>query len=416
MSGMRSFDRRLACLSCTGLLAGMLLLAGCSASRQIRLSNPCGFDREGEMVAIPAGRLGRAGKLLCKGVQGRSFCLTDAAGTEVPFQLTYDGKLIFRADVPAGGESTYRLERRTGEAPVFDTVACGSHRADRLDDIAWENDLTAFRAFGPRLQASGAKSFGYDVFTKSVRFPVVDERYRLQREAHKSIHVDNGNGMDVYEVGPTLGCGTSALLHGGEIVYPWCYKEYEILDNGPLRFTVRLTYGPETVGSDTAVVETRLLSLDAGSYLNRVAVRYDGLSEPSTVAAGIVIHKENPEEAWCDAGKGILAYPDLGGSAERVHGLIFCGVVRPEGFSQVGYVTLLPDGSPIKDGATGHLLGSDPYAPGSEYVYWFGSGWTKALPAGQGGNGGVKDMDAWKDILQRAAESLRHPLVCRIEK
>lgn len=392
-------------------LAGVLsvvLSAGCTAWRQIHVSNPSGFDRMGEMVEVPVEGLGLP--------VGGAFLLQDGKGDTVPFQWTYDGKLIFQTDVPAGGKAVYRLVRAKAgaPAPVFDTVACGSHRDDRLDDIAWENDRTAFRAFGPRLQASGARSFGYDVFTKSVRYPVVDERYRLQ-PLGKSIHVDNGNGMDVYEVGPTLGCGTSALLHGGEIVYPWCYKEYEILDNGPLRFTVRLTYGPETVGSDTAVVETRLLSLDAGSYLNKVVVRYDGLSSGATAAAGIVVHKENPDEGFVDAGEGILAYPDLGGSADRRHGLIFCGVLRPGGFDRAAYVTLNPDGSPISDGATGHLLGSCAYAPGSEFTYWFGSGWTKALPAEKGGNTPVKDFEAWKAVLRDAALRIAQPLTVEVK-
>ena len=392
-------------------LAGVLsvvLSGGCTAWRQIHVSNPSGFDRLGEMVEVPVEGLGLPA--------GGAILLQDGKGDTVPFQWTYDGKLIFRTDVPAGGKAVYRLVRAKAgaPAPVFDTVACGSHRDDRLDDIAWENDRTAFRAFGPRLQASGARSFGYDVFTKSVRYPVVDERYRLQ-PLGKSIHVDNGNGMDVYEVGPTLGCGTSALLHGGEIVYPWCYKDYEILDNGPLRFTVRLTYGPETVGSDTAVVETRLLSLDAGSYLNKVVVRYDGLSTPSTVAAGIVVHKENPDEGFVDAGEGILAYPDLGGSADRRHGLIFCGVLRPGGFDRAAYVTLNPDGSPIADGATGHLLGSCAYAPGSDFTYWFGSGWTKALPAEDGGNTPVKDFEAWKAVLRDAARRIAQPLTVEVK-
>lgn len=384
-------------------VALVALGAGCSTQRRIVVSNPSDFDRLGEMVEVPVEGLGFPA--------GRMFSLKDGKGGVVPFQITYDDKLIFQADVPAGGKASYRLvSLKPGVPPaVFDTVTCGSHRDDRLDDIAWENDLSAFRAFGPRLQASGARSYGYDVFTKSVRYPVVDERYRLQPKG-KSIHVDNGNGMDVYEVGPTLGCGTSALLYDGKIVYPWCYREYEILDNGPLRFTVRLTYGPATVGNDTAVVETRLLSLDAGSYFNKVAVRYDGLSTHSTVAAGIVVHKENPGDGITDAGKGILAYPDLGGSADRVHGIIFCGVVRPGGFDRAEYVTLRPDGRPIAGGATGHLLGTCPYAPGTEFTYWFGSGWTKSLPPGEGGNGGVKDMDAWVALLEEAGVRLRSPL------
>ena len=51
-----------------------------------------------------------------------------------------------------------------------------------------------------------------------------------------SYHIDHGNGMDCYAVGPTLGGGTAALMPDSAIVYPYCYKDYEILDNGPLRF------------------------------------------------------------------------------------------------------------------------------------------------------------------------------------
>ena len=392
------------------ILTLSLLLAGCTAARRVDVENPSDFDRESEMVEVSVSSLGQVAK--------DPFVVSDAAGTAVPWQLTHDGKLIFQATVPAGGKASYRIlpaRRFHGEVPPPDTLACGSWRKDRLDDIAWENDLSGFRAFGPRLQASGAKSFGYDVFTKSVRHPVLDERYRLHHKG-KSYHVDHGTGMDAYEVGPTLGCGTSALIHEGQIVYPWCYKEYEILDNGPLRFTVRLTFGPLAVGKDTAVVESRLLSLDAGSYLNKVTVRYDGLSEASSVAAGIVVHKENPGDGFVDAAGGILAYPDLGGSAEGEHGQIFCGVVRPEGFSKAGYVTLNPDGSPIADGATGHLLGVDAYTSGTDYVYWFGSGWSHSQPEALDGNGGVKDFQCWQSVLQEAARRLREPLSVRVRK
>ena len=57
-----------------------------------------------------------------------------------------------------------------------------------------------------------------------------------------SYHIDHGYGMDCYAVGPTLGCGTAALMQGDTIIYPYCYRTQEILDNGPLRFTVKLEF------------------------------------------------------------------------------------------------------------------------------------------------------------------------------
>ena len=85
------------------------------------------------------------------------------------------------------------------------------------------------------LQKSGEKAYGYDVFTKSVEELVVEDRYAMEldsasraeikalREAGKkeeadslsraiSYHIDHGNGMDCYAVGPTLGGGTAALM------------------------------------------------------------------------------------------------------------------------------------------------------------------------------------------------------------
>ena len=113
-------------------------------------------------------------------------------------------------------------------------------------------------------------------------------------ELYKSVsyHVDHGNGLDCYKVGPTLGGGTAALMVNDTIVYPYCYKTFEVLDNGPLRFTVKLTYNPLIVNGDS-VVETRLISLDAGSQLNKTVVTYDNLKETTPVVAGIVLHDSN---------------------------------------------------------------------------------------------------------------------------
>ena len=55
-----------------------------------------------------------------------------------------------------------------------------------------------------------------------------------------SYHIDHGYGMDCYAVGPTLGAGVSALMVNDTIIYPWCYKTQEVLDNGPLRFTIEV--------------------------------------------------------------------------------------------------------------------------------------------------------------------------------
>lgn len=62
---------------------------------------------------------------------------------------------------------------------------------------------------------------------------MLEKRFDLDINKKISFHVDHGEGMDVYAVDYTLGGGTAALLDSaGNIVYPYCYESYEILDNG----------------------------------------------------------------------------------------------------------------------------------------------------------------------------------------
>ena len=101
--------------------------------------------------------------------------------------------------------------------------------------------------------------------------------------------------MDCYNVGPSLGAGTTALLVDSAIVYPYCYKDVEILDNGPLRFTAQLVFNPIKVNNNLNVIETRIISLDKGSYLNKTKIKYSGLSDSETIVSGIVLHSQNPD-------------------------------------------------------------------------------------------------------------------------
>lgn len=100
----------------------------------------------------------------------------NADGQQVPYQITYDGKVIFPAAIAAGGTATYTIQTGTPEA--FDVKACGRCYPERMDDMAWENDLVAFRAYGPALQAKGERGFGYDLFTKyNTTEPILEAMY-----------------------------------------------------------------------------------------------------------------------------------------------------------------------------------------------------------------------------------------------
>lgn len=321
-----------------------------------------------------------------------SVVVYDAYGDEVAYQVTFDNKLIFPTAVEPNSVSRYTIE--VGVPSEVPLCAVGDCYPQRVDDIAWENDCIAFRAYGPALQASGEKAYGYDVWVKRVEYPVVADRYAAELDSvtvaevarlksvdpdsaarlynSVSYHVDHGNGLDYYKVGPTLGAGTSALLDvNGEIVYPYCYEDYEILDNGPLRFTVSLRYRPFVYG-DEEVVETRVITLDKGSQFNRIDVVYHNLSSPATMVSGIVLHDVDGVMEY-DAQKGYAAYAE---PVDSINGCTYLGMVYGHPVQHVSPL-YFDEAERTQRGATGHLLMERIYQPGETVTYYAGAGWSK---------------------------------------
>lgn len=353
------------------------------------VSNPSDFGRR-EIAQVPVGDLR----------VDHPFRVLDAEGREVPYQISSDSLLLVDVDLAAAAADTFYVEAGVPTVKA-DTLACGAFYPERIDDFAWENDRAAYRAYGPALEAKGQHAYGYDVWTKSVERPVVAERYRKHLSSPVSYHEDHGDGMDVYNVGPTLGGGALALVDSaGTIMYPRSFASYEILDNGPLRFAVKLTYKPTVFEGDT-VVEERVITLDAHSDLNRAQVRFRGLSHAAPVAAGIVVHDANPRAYSVDSVSKTLTYADLTDNPAGGNGTIWLGLAAPEAES-LGY-TPLP--SPAGD-AIGHVLARGTIKPGESFTYHWGSGWSKGF---------VADSATWRGLVDRAAASIANPLRITVE-
>ena len=398
-----------------------LFCFACNDSKTVTVTvtNPLAMERSNEMVEVSmetiTNRLGLA--------DTAQIVVLDADGQQVPYQITYDGKVIFPATIAANGAATYTIQTGTPEA--FDVKACGKCYPERMDDMAWENDLVAFRAYGPALQAKGERGFGYDLFTKyNTTEPILEAMYakELNKETRakiaelkktdpkaaaelsreRSYHIDHGYGMDCYAVGPTLGAGVAALMVNDSIIYPWCYKNQEILDNGPLRFTVKLEFTPLTVKGDSTVVETRLITLDAGSHLNRTAVSYSNLKETLPIVAGIVLHE--PDGAVvADAANGYITYVDPTTGPDN--GKIFMGAVVPTVVKDAKTVLFSEQEKKERNNADGHVLAVSDYEPGSEYVYYWGFAWDKA---------DIKTADAWNRYMADFAQKVRNPLTIKV--
>lgn len=62
-----------------------------------------------------------------------------------------------------------------------EAVVTGRVYPERNDDLAWENEFVAFRAYGPKTQRRGERGYGYDIFLKrGTRKPVLDMMYAYQ--------------------------------------------------------------------------------------------------------------------------------------------------------------------------------------------------------------------------------------------
>lgn len=394
------------------VVASCFMLAPVSASADnvtVTVTNSSDMQRQ-ELVEIDA--QGVYDKLGLK--KGEDFIVKNALGQQVAYQVTYDGKLLIDAAVRPKGNVEFTI--MPGTPKPMKTVVCGKQYPERVDDIAWENDRTAYRVYGPALQRTGEKAFGVDVWVKNTPDLEVDKRYVTELSNHPKIaelkkagkleeakemeeattyHYDHGYGLDCYKVGPTLGCGTPALMNGDDLIMPYCYKTYKILDNGPLRFTVELDYNPFTIGDDKNVVEHRIISLDKGSNFNKMTVWYEGLTKPCDMAAGVVIHTEDTKSVAY--GENYVLYADPTDNPAKQNFQIYVGVLFPNG---VKTTKGLMYSEPV-NGASGHGVGVITYQPGEEYTYYFGSAWSK---------NDVRSFNEWKLRSTEYIESLRSPL------
>lgn len=371
------------------VVAALLALVGCSQQRdEVIVINHSDLNRVGEMVEVEASRFDVP--------EGKRVAIYNSEGEEVPSQLTYDGKIIFQADVKAGEQAFYTVAP-TSKMAKWQTYACGRVYPERVDDVAWESDLIAYRAYGPALQQSGERAFGYDVWVKNnTDLPVVEERYAKELNpetkariaelrqsdpaaadalaASVSYHNDHGNGFDAYKVGPTLGGGATALLHKGAIIYPYCYKECEILDNGPLRFTARLTYHPTKVG-DREVTEVRTISLDKGSFLNKTTVEYVGAEGVELdVMMGIVLHEQTVRSKFDDENY-YVTYAEVVEAPDG--GELYQALYSPEGWKGAeNRLWTKRDDKPA--GTFGHAAIYQSTQTNEPLTYYWGALWSKS--------------------------------------
>ncbi len=163
----------------------------------------------------------------------------------------------------------------------------------RIDDFAWENNKVAFRVYGPKAQKlneagdkEGITSSGIDCWCKSVDYPILTKWYDDAFNKKISYHEDNGEGLDLYHVGPSRGCGGRAIWLNDSLYCSKNYTDYKILSNGPIESRFMFNY--EDYTADTkSIKEQAIYYIDLNSNLTDFSVSYKGVD---TVTVGLSLH------------------------------------------------------------------------------------------------------------------------------
>jgi hypothetical protein len=371
-----------------------LLAAGCAggASPRILVTNELDTPRACETICVPWGEVqGVLGTDLPPAVE----VIDETSGEKILSQIV-DGdgdgtpdELLFQAGFAPKESRRYRLvvaEASTLPEPTSRTF--GRHVPERSDDFAWENDLVAFRMYGPALAADAVNS-GVDCWLKRVSYPIIDKWYAGNLEG-KSYHQDHGEGYDPYHVGGSRGCGGLAVWHEGRTFPSDVYAEWKVIEDGPIRTTFELTYAPWEVAG-RQVEEIKRISIDLGSRLSRFesVFRVDG--RPAVVHVAI----------------GITTHGGAGRTGRQPGSWIYCWEEIDE--SGLGTGVVIPDGVPsaveLSSAEDEHVVFLADTDAGGRIHYWAGYGWERAGAI-------VTELD-WAAYLLGFAAAKQSPL--RIE-
>lgn len=383
------------------------LAAGAAERLTVTASHELDAARPSETIAVPWAEVNRA----LPNALIQHIVVKDGAGQVLPYQVTNVaplakdptnvgaayGELLFQHSFAAGEKSaSFSVEKTDALEPVFPVKAGARYVQERLDDFAWENDRIAHRVYGPALAApappGGGKEVlrtsGIDVWFKRVDYPILDRWYN---KGHDHYHKDEGEGLDMYNVGQSRGAGGTGVWADGKLYTSANWSSWKVLANGPVRAVFELSYdGWDANG--IRVAEVKRFTVDAGHQLDQVESSFSFTgADRLTVAVGLnrtpANSKHAPRIAFArDSARSLLTqWVSLGASPNGAYGT---AVVLPgaTGFAE--------------DGLNELVLAS--VEPGQPLRYWIGAAWNKA--------GRIVSQEAWQAYVAAAAARATHPV------
>ena len=377
----------------------------------LTVTHDLAIARPSETITVPWSEVNQAlpGALLQK------IAVKDSAGRVLPYQVTNVapqakdpknegiayGELIFQYDFAAGEKSaTFTVEKIDGVAPVFPVKAFARLVPERLDDFAWENDKLAHRTYGPALAAPAEGTgkevlvtSGLDIWCKRVSYPIVDRWYN---KGHDHYHTDQGEGMDMYQVGPSRGCGGTGVWDGKALHVGRNFKSARVLANGPIRAIFELTYDT-WAANGVYVSETKRFTVDAGHNLDRIESTFAASGNTKELTIGIGLNK-NPADRGQEPVIDVVRTEADGALAQWI---------AQKTNDQLGTAVIVPSAAFVGYAEDErNLLVLAKAVPGKPLTYFAGAGWSRA--------GEFTSKQAWLDYLAALAARAKSPVSIRI--
>jgi Domain of unknown function (DUF4861) len=353
-------------------------------SQTIAITNPSKTERKDAVVAIAwKDILAKNPKLDTDNFK----VVENSTKKELPFQLEFNGQKEVQnllVQVSLGDKATVQISLEKGKPTPVSPKTFARYVPERLDDFAWENDKIAFRTYGKALEGTKGDAFGLDVWVKRTTDLIINRRYKGDK-----YHIDNGDGLDYYHVGHTLGAGNIAPIVKNEIVYSKNYHRWKILDSGTLRTTFILEYDAWMVDG-MSVTATKKITLDAGSQMNKIEVMFDFQGKDTLPVVIGIIKRPEVGAILLDEKEATTAY------WEPQHGA--------DGTTGVSIILTTPvTGTSItKD----QILTHTTYKKGVPFVYYMGAAWDKA--------GEIKDSGKWFSYVKAYKNGQKAPLKVKI--
>lgn len=397
----RTIGWSIAMLAALWLAAAGAVVAAPAADRSVAplaltVSNPLALARHGEVLSLPLA------ELLHRRPQWRSRTLdARVAGSAgwLPVQAyASDGgnvpdQLLVQLDMAPKATEQLEILPAPATLPVSPNPLYARLVPERDDDFAWENEQVAYRIYGTALEQTGQVFPGIDVWSKRPPRHVIDAWYRRDAEGQRlndpsmSYHIDHGDGLDSYDVGHTPGDGGTAGWLDGAPVASRNASHVRITAMGPVRLRFEVDYPAWRVGNAT-LHQHKVITLDAGSHLNRQLVTYRIEGAPRlTVAAGVAVHAG---AQVAHDGATLIAVWDTPQKASA--GRIATALLLPPG-EKARYATTRDAAWALFDVADGDTI-----------RFASGAGWSQ---------GGMSDFRSWQRYLRDAQLRWSHPLQVR---